>query len=206
MTLTSPTPTLPEMDHTTQWDLVTRAQNGDRDAYAALYEQYVTVVFRYVLFRIGDRAVAEDLTSETFYRGLNRIDSINYQGKDVGAWFVTIARRLILDYVNSYSYRLVTPTAVIWSGDIPGAARMVTKDHAEDVTAELSRASERALLIRLVCELSEDQREVVRLRFFLGFSVTQTAEAMGRQEGAVKALQHRAVVRLRELVPTGWFQ
>ena len=68
------------------------------------------VVFRYVLFRVGDRELAEDVTSETFLRALRRIASVSYQGRDVGAWFVTIARNLVLDHVKSSRFRLeVTP-------------------------------------------------------------------------------------------------
>src|SRR4029450_11140113 len=83
----------------------------DQDAFGQLYDRYVDVVFRFVLFRVGDRPLAEDLTSETFLRALRRISSVSYQGRDVGAWFVTIARNLVLDHVKSSRYRLEMTTA-----------------------------------------------------------------------------------------------
>src|SRR3712207_9047524 len=79
------------------WQLVKAAQEGDTDAFGVLYDQYVDMVFRYVLFRVGgDRAFAEDVTSETFLRALRSIGSVSYQGRDVGAQFVTTARHIVL--------------------------------------------------------------------------------------------------------------
>src|SRR5438093_10240655 len=95
------------------WDLVHSAQRGDTSAFASLYDRYVDVVFRYVLFRVGDRELAEDVTSETFLRALRRITSVSYQGRDVGAWFVTIARNLVLDHVRSSRFRLEIATAEV---------------------------------------------------------------------------------------------
>jgi len=69
------------------WALVHAAQQGDSGAFGQLYDRYVDMVFRFVLFRVHDRTMAEDLTSETFLRALRRITTVSYQGKDVGAWF-----------------------------------------------------------------------------------------------------------------------
>jgi hypothetical protein len=77
------------------WALVHQAQEGDAEAFGRLYDHYVTMVHRYVYHRLGDRATAEDVTSETFVRALRRIDSLSFQGRDVGAWLVTIARNII---------------------------------------------------------------------------------------------------------------
>src|SRR4051812_12691547 len=73
------------------WELVRRAQDGDAEGFGLLYDRYVDVVFRFLLHRLGDRPTAEDFTSETFVRALRRIDSLSFQGRDVGAWLVTIA-------------------------------------------------------------------------------------------------------------------
>lgn len=175
------------------WDLVHAAQEGDKAAFGQLYDRYVDVVFRYVLFRVGDRALAEDLTSETFLRALRRITSVSYQGRDVGAWFVTIARNLVLDHVKSSRYRFEISTGeIIESGNTdrgPEQAALADATNAE--------------LLRCVAQLGADQQECIVLRFLQGLSVAETAELMGRNEGAVKALQHRAVRRLGQLLPEG---
>jgi RNA polymerase sigma-70 factor (ECF subfamily) len=184
------------------WELVRAAQEGDSSAFGQLYDRYVDVVYRYVLFRLGDRDLAEDVTSETFLRALRRITSVSYQGRDLGAWFVTIARNLILDHVKSSRFRLeVVTDEVTEPGAVPlsGIGTQVQTGPEQQV---INRAT-RAELLRCVAELGEDQRECIVLRFMQGLSVAETAVIMKRNEGAIKALQHRAVRRLAQLLPTG---
>jgi RNA polymerase sigma-70 factor (ECF subfamily) len=180
-------------DQLAVWDLVRRAQEGDAEGFGLLYDQYVDVVFRFLHHRVGDRTTAEDLTSETFVRALRRIDSLSFQGRDVGAWLVTIARNLVLDHVKSSRYRLEVSTA-----DMRDADR-ATDGPEEAVFQRLTSAA----LMAGVQQLSDDQRECLVLRFLQGLSVAETAAAMGRKDGAVKALQHRAVRRLAALLPEG---
>jgi RNA polymerase sigma-70 factor, ECF subfamily len=179
------------------WALVRAAQDGDADAYAQLYDRYVDMVFRYVRFRIGDRSLAEDITSETFLRGLRRISSVHYQGRDVGAWFVTIARNLVLDHVKSSRYRLEVVTAEF--SDTSAATGQADGGPEHEVLIGAANAE----LMRCVAMLNADQQECVVLRFLQGLSVAETAAVMGRKEGAIKALQHRAVRRLAQLLPEG---
>lgn len=174
--------------------LVSRAQEGDADAFGMLYDRYVTVVYRYIYYRVGSAALAEDLTSETFLRALRRISAYTFQGKDVGAWFVTIARNLIADHYKSSRYRLELST-----GD------MLTQDKASDDSTEASviDALTNAALLDAVRKLNPEQQECVSLRFLQGMSVSETAQAMGKNEGAIKALQYRAVRALGRLLPEG---
>ena len=175
------------------WDLVSAAQDGDRAAFALLYDKYVDVVFRYVLFRVGDRELAEDVTSETFLRALRRITSITYQGRDVGAWLVTIARNLVLDHVKSSRFRLEVTRA-----EVDDESR-VQAGPEQQVLSEITNAE----LLKCIEQLGDDQRECIALRFLQGLSVSETAKVMRRNEGAIKALQHRAVRRLGQILPTG---
>ena len=99
------------------WELVGRTQAGDAEAFGRLYDRYVDVVYRFLYARVGDRATAEDFTSETFVRALRRIDSLTFQGRDVGAWLVTIARNIVLDHVKSSRFRLEVPTADMRDAD-----------------------------------------------------------------------------------------
>jgi RNA polymerase sigma-70 factor (ECF subfamily) len=183
----------PPVDRVDAWDLVRRTQDGDAEAFGLLYDQYVTLVFRYVLHRVGDRAQAEDLTSETFVRALRRIDSVSFQGRDVGAWLVTIARNIVLDHVKSSRFRLEVSTA-----DMRDADRAT--DGPED--AVLARLTSEELL-SCIRRLGGEQQECISLRFLQGLSVSETAAVMGKKDGAVKALQHRAVRRLAALLPPG---
>jgi RNA polymerase sigma-70 factor, ECF subfamily len=175
------------------WALVKAAQEGDMVAFGDLFDRYYDVVFRYVLFRTGDRTLAEDLTQETFVRALRRISSVSYQGRDIGAWFVTIARNLIFDHVKSSRYRLEQTTSeIIELSPSTGGPEQEVLDGATNDE-----------LLRCVRKLNPDQQECIQLRFLQGMSVAETAEIMDRNEGAVKALQHRAVRRLAQLLPEG---
>jgi RNA polymerase sigma-70 factor (ECF subfamily) len=172
------------------WSLVQRAQAGDGEAFGQLYDRYVDTVFRFVYFRVNDRMLAEDFTSETFLRALRRITTVTYQGRDIGAWFVTIARNIVLDHLKSARHRLETPTA-----DTPDGA---DRDPSPETAVLNALTSQR--LFAAVRSLGEEQRECVTLRFVQGFSVRETAVIMGKKDGAVKALQHRAIRRLAELL------
>ena len=181
----------PDSGHAESWQLVDAAQHGDTAAFAQLYDKYVDMVFRYVLFRVGDRELAEDVTSETFLRGLRRISTVSYQGRDVGAWFVTIARNLVLDHVKSSRFRLEVTAAEV------DDTRRVEVGPEQQVMTNATKAA----LLACVEQLGDDQRECIVLRFLQGLSVAETAAIMKRNEGAVKALQHRAVRRLAQLLP-----
>jgi RNA polymerase sigma-70 factor (TIGR02952 family) len=184
---------LPERPATDVWALVRRAQAGDAEAFGELYDHYVTLVHRYAYHRVGDRATAEDVTSETFVRALRRIDSLSFQGRDVGAWLVTIARNIIRDQVKSSRYRLEVSTADMRDAD-------QATDGPEDAVVQLLTNEQ---LLSCVQQLGSEQQECIALRFLQGMSVSETAEIMGKKEGAIKALQHRAVRRLAGLLPEG---
>lgn len=172
--------------HREVWGLVRAAQDGDGDAFGQLYDRYVDTVYRFIYYRVNDRPLAEDLTSETFLRALRRLGSVRYQGRDLAAWFVTIARNLILDHLKSARYRLeVTTEDLLETGE------------REDSTESAVLASLRnERLLRAVKELSDEQQECIVLRFLHGLSVAETAQVMSKNEGAVKAMQHRAIRRL----------
>jgi RNA polymerase sigma-70 factor (ECF subfamily) len=179
-----------EEQHSEVWQLVSRAQQGDGEAFGQLYDRYVDSVYRFIYFRVNDRALAEDFTSETFLRALRRIGTITYQGRDIGAWFVTIARNIVFDHMKSARHRLEVTTADTFEGD----------DRAPSPEAAVIESLTNERLMAAVRQLGDEQRECVLLRFIQGFSVSETAAVMGKNDGAIKALQHRAVRKLAELV------
>ncbi|REF96792.1 RNA polymerase sigma-70 factor (ECF subfamily) [Asanoa ferruginea] len=180
------------------WALVERAQAGEAEAFGLIYDRYVDTVFRFVYFRVGNRQLAEDLTSDTFLRALKRIGSFTWQGRDLGAWLVTIARNLVADHFKSGRYRLEVTT-----GDVLDADREDRGPEGSPEAAVVDHITNVALLTA-VKQLNPEQQECIVLRFLQGFSVAETAQAMGKNEGAIKALQYRAVRALARLLPDGF--
>ena len=172
--------------------LVELARDGDAEAFGQLYDHYVSGVFRFIYYRVGSRQLAEDLTSETFVRGLKAIQRFTWQGKDFGAWLTTIARNLIADHFKSSRSRLE-----IVSDDIP-EGRVPARSTEEDVLALISNE----LLFDAVNSLPPEQRDCILMRFIQGMSIAETAAALKRSEGAIKQLQLRAVRSLAKRVPS----
>ncbi len=171
--------------------LVARAQAGDADAFGDLYDRYLDLVYRYVYYRVGGKALAEDLVSETFLRALRRIGTFEWQGRDFAAWLITIARNLVADHFKSGRFRLEVTTADMLDAD------RTTDGPETEVLDGITNAS----LLDAVKKLNSEQQECVVLRFLQGLSVIETAQAMGKSEGAVKALQYRAVRALGRMLP-----
>lgn len=180
------------------WTIVERVQAGDAEAFGELYDHYVGQIFGYLHYRLASRALAEDLTSETFLRALRRIDTVTWQGRDIGAWLTTIARNLVADHYKSSRYKLEISTADMLDADRPDGNVASRPEQAV-----LSRLSSETLLAA-VRRLGPEQQECIVLRFLQGLSVSETADILGKNTGAVKALQYRAVRSLGRLLPAGF--
>ncbi len=172
-------------------DLVEAAQRGETEAFGRLYDHYNDTVYRYIYYRVGSKATAEDLTSETFLRALRRIGTFTWQGRDFGAWLVTIARNLVADHFKSSRFRLEVTTGEMLD------ANEVERSPEDSVLEQLSNEA----LLTAVRKLNPQQQECVTLRFLQGLSVAETARVMGKNEGAIKTLQYRAVRTLARLLP-----
>ena len=172
-------------------DLVRQAQQGHSEAFAGLYEAYYDKIYRYVMFKTGDTLEAEDLTEEVFLRMLESIGSFKWQGYPFTSWLFRIAHNLVIDYYRKAGRQKKT--------SLDDAMRVVGTDNVD-----VDRKLDVELSIKEVKEamggLTRLQQEVLSLRFAGGLSVAETAEAMGKKENAVKALQHAAIKKLRTLL------
>jgi RNA polymerase sigma-70 factor (ECF subfamily) len=164
--------------------LVQRGRAGDRDALASLYRLHAKRIEAYLAGSVGNRHVAEDLTSQTFSRMLERIDRYEDRAVPFSAWLFRIARNAAVDHFRSSRRERLEPASPERDGVAPSAEE-----------AALRRLGDRRVA-ELACRLSEDQRRVVALRFLLGRSNAEAAVALGKTEGAVKALQHRALASI----------
>jgi RNA polymerase sigma-70 factor (ECF subfamily) len=177
------------------WELVAASQGGDRAAFAELYTRYRPAIERYVGCRVRqDWAEVEDVVSETFLRALRGIQSVSYQGRDVGAWLIRIARNVVFDRAKSSRVRLADD-----SGEVPDWAAP-TEDGPEELTLGASeRAAATARLGELfaAAELCPLQRRCLQLRFGEELTHAQIGARLGCTERASKAIQHRGLEKLR---------
>lgn len=173
--------------------LVELARRGDSEAFGLLYDHYSTSVYRFIFYRVGSVALAEDLMSETFFRALRSMSSFRWQGKDFGAWLMTIARNLTVDHYKSGRTRLEFATEDMSAHD-------TSTDGPENaVLAALTNET----LLEALGELPDEQQECLIMRFLQGLSIAETAKVLGRSDGAVKQLQLRGVRNLAKLLPEG---
>ena len=169
-------------------DVIERARGGDRHAFGELYDTHADAVYRYVLYRVREPSDAEDLTSEVFTRAFANIHSYRWQGKSFLAWLYTIARNAVTD-----RRRRQRPTVDL--DDAYGVAEEGPTAH------DLAALSEQVDALRgAVKHLTTEQQEVLSLRFVENMSSRQVAKMLGKNEGAIRALQFRALGRLRKLM------
>jgi len=168
--------------------LVRRAKEYDREALSQLYRRHVSAIYRYVHLRVGREDLAEDLTADVFLRMLEGIESFDYRGVPFAAWLFRIAHGRVVDYFRrqagketvSLSQRLGAP------GEGPAA------------TTEAALARER--LRQALGRLTKEQQQVIVLKFGEGLTNAEVGRFLGKSEGAVKSLQHRALASLRRLL------
>ncbi|MGW7262145.1 sigma-70 family RNA polymerase sigma factor [Streptomyces sp. NPDC054842] len=174
-------------------ELLARARTGDREAFAALYDQHYRQVYGYLLVRTHNKHVAEDLTQEVFTRALRRIDSFTWQGTAFAGWLATIAKNLYLDELSLGRNRLETSVAEFHEthGPGPGTESLALR--------ELDAVEAHETLHTVLHTLNVHQRHCLELRFLGEMSAQETALAMGRSVGAVKTLTYRALRNLRDV-------
>lgn len=172
--------------------LMERAQDGDPQAFRQLHDRYAAPVRRFVASRVPD-SLADDLTNETFLRAWRALAGFRWQDRDPLAWLLTIARNLIADHWALLRNRLEIP-----SDDVTPVLH-TSAPGADDVVLDRAAA---AGLREAIAKLPPAQRRCVELRFLAEMSVHETAVAMGRQDTAVRALQHRALRSLAATIPS----
>lgn len=169
-------------------DVIERARSGDVAAFGEIYDTHVDSVYRYLLYRVREPSDAEDLTSEVFTRAFANIHRYRWQGKSFLAWLYTIARNAVTD-----RRRRDRPTVELDSAY--GLAEEGPTAHDRAVLGEEVDALRGA-----VKHLTGEQQEVLVLRFVENMSSREVASILGKNEGAIRALQFRALGRLRKIL------
>ncbi len=166
--------------------LVHRAQQHDQEAFAQLYEKYFDKIYRYVALKIGNRVEAEDMTQQVFVNALHSISSYKWRGFPFSAWLFRIAHNQVVDYLRKKTRQ---PTVYL------NESLTVSEINPQKTVEQRMNVEQLVLATK---KLTPAQQEVILLRFAGELPITQVAKIMGKSEGAVKALQHSAIVSLRK--------
>jgi len=173
--------------------LVERAQKGDREALEELYLMHFDRIYSYLQMTVGNRHDAEDLTNQTFVKMIESIERFQWRKVPISAWLFRIAHNLAMDHFRAHRR---------WQ---PEEEPPEPEDSAElSAEEEALHSIGRQSMLAMIEGLSKDQQQVLTLKFVFNFPNGDVATILGKTEGAVKSLQHRALASLqRELAKTG---
>lgn len=169
--------------------LLKQAQSLDSQALAELHDRYYPIVYRYILFRVGDVPLSEDLTSEVFLALLDALKNNRLRGDNLRAWLLATAGHRVQD---EYRKRYHRPQENLDDHEL--------LPDGLDTEEKADHAHEREQVRAALQQLSEDQQHVLTLRFSQELNIEETARALGRTVSAVKVIQFRAVQTLRKLL------
>lgn len=174
--------------------LVMNAKQMNQDALEELYDTYLPHVYRYIYYQVNDRSIAEDLTSETFLKMLSAIAGFREDGRSFYPWLLRIAKNATLDYIRS-KYR---QSQVPFDEDI----EELVFDSRNQVELEyvVMAALDGEVVRKAVSKLTEDQQQVLLLKFTMGLSNAEIGKVLGKTEGSIKSLQVRALASLKRLI------
>jgi RNA polymerase sigma-70 factor (ECF subfamily) len=173
--------------------LASRASEGDRDAYAELYQRYVDKIYRYIYYKVGQRDETEDLCSQCFMKAWDAIGDYEWRNHPFGAWLFRIAHNLVVDYHRARR------DVVSLTDATPQLEQRASRDDVrpERILGEMITMDR---VQHAIGRLTEEQQQVLILRFFEGLSTGEVADLMGKRRGAIRGLQFRALSALRELL------
>lgn len=175
------------MDEKHLKDLAKKAQQDDVEAFGSIYDMCVQSIYRYVYFRVDSKHEAEDLTEDIFLKAFRAIGRYRHDESSVMAWLFTIARNTVIDHYRGNGRRMETP--------LTEELEAMLVDHVAEKDLEVLHLQ--ADLKRAILMLTEDQHQVIVLRFIAGMSCAEVAQVLGKSEDSVKQLQHRALANLR---------
>ncbi len=173
-------------DSSIESNILLDAQNGDADAFGAIYDRYFENIFKFLYYRTSHKQTAEDLTEEVFLKAFKALGSLKGGSPKLRGWLFQIARNLLIDH-----YRKTTVTVNI--------EELESLESFETTAIDtLQLQSEEVRLLKALSSLPQDQQTVVKLRFLEEFEISEIAELLGKSEGNIRILQFRALTKLRE--------
>jgi len=167
--------------------LLAKAKQGEQAAFGEIYNLYFQKIYRFIYYRVGNKELAEDLAEDVFLKAFTKISSVKENVAFLG-WLYQIARNQVIDY-----YRQKKLTISI--DEVEN-----TLEYESNVVDVLNLEQQQKLLLKLIKELTPEQQVVLKLKFFEDLNNDEIAEVVGKSEGAIRVIQHRAISKLQELI------
>jgi len=177
-----------EISKQEELELIRRAKECDPSAFAEIFEYYYQDVYNYIYHKVANVHLAEDLASDVFLKVLESIDSFSFRGIPLAMWLLRIARNLMVDHFRGQPK----------TSDLPLKEDLLPTEVGPSDVFETKLT--RQQLVRAFSDLTEEQQDVIILKFVDGLDNTEVAQVLGKSEGAIKSLQHRALVSLNRVL------
>jgi len=168
--------------------LIQKAISGDADAFGRLYDMYVDRVYRHLYYRVGNVADTEDLTQQVFLKAWQAIDRYKRTSSPFLAWLMTISHNLVVDFYRTKKDKTYLD------------AELTADDSASSPAQVADARFHPQQLRKAILKLRSNEQQVIMMRIVEGFSYAEVASSLGKSEGAVRVILHRALVALRRIL------
>ena len=185
------------MDLSEEKELVRQAQKAP-DAFAKLYDQYYPKIFGYVLRRTANLEAAQDITSETFFNALRKLWQFRWRNISFSSWLYKIASNEINQYFRKAEYKKSVSLEELQEQGFEPISSYNPENELIEAQEKLKQHQDFLEIQEKIVRLPAKYQEVIALRFFEQKQIKEIAEILGKKEGTIKSLLHRAVEKLRE--------
>lgn len=169
-------------------NIIDRAIRGESSAFGQLYDHYMPMIYRFILLKVGRREEAEDLTHQVFLSALQNVSGYKDRGYPFSSWLYRIARNVIIDNARTRKEAVSIYDLELEPHIEPAIEKTL------DIKSELNSVT------KAIAELTEEQQDVIIMKFIEGFSNQEIAKALDKNEGAIRTIQHRAIDKLKKLL------
>lgn len=169
------------------FSLVDKAKKGEAAAFAQLYNLYFKKIYQFIYYRVGHKETAEDLAEDVFLKAHSSLLSVN-RNESFEGWLYQIARNLVIDYYRQKK-------ATIELGEVEN-----TLEYETNVLDLISLQEKQKILLKLLKELTTEQQQIIKLKFFEDLENSEIAVILEKSEGTIRVIQHRALAKLKELI------
>jgi RNA polymerase sigma-70 factor (ECF subfamily) len=170
-------------------DLVEKAKKGESEAFGLLYDRHFDSIYRFVFLKTGSRADAEDISHQVFLSAWQKIENYKFQGFPFSSWLYKIALNAVIDH-----WRTKKPNIGI---------HLVREDYLSELPEFQNQVDQKfdlKLVKNAIAKLEPDQQNVIIMKFVDELSNKEIADALGKSEGAIRVIQHRALRQLKKMI------